>query len=372
MLNRHVLIVLLLACCVPQLAYAQDTAVDLGNRMQGGPYSEPIDVASKSCPGTHTVEITVEGAPWFKINKSPVKVTEGETVSTDATLDFTTINYGEQKGAIKFTCTDCQQDCTWAPQSLPVRVFVLPKTIQMYTQVGAVKAPGMIDGSKFNGIQANGSILDVCDLVKNIVEDVAKSSFGQTSRGKQIVDKLKSVYLADDCKKIVFTATRDMPVDKRGKIGQTTDKIDDESEKPGNAVYVRVVGRGPVKFVNESFLYKTETIYIGIDVSTSGIMCATADASQYYVFTYKGVTGVMPRADLIGTLIHEGLHAVQGGQQNVARPDGSGKASSTEEEQDAFKAGNEARAALGLPINTTDSAGVGYGRGSNPSYTPVK
>lgn len=335
---------------------AQET-VDFGTRVQGGPYATPIDIQNESCAGTHAVRLSVQNAAWFAITgPTQVQVGEGEMISTDGQLNLTNLTPGEYKGTLQLTCTTCTGTCSMRPQSVEVRVFVVPQT----TTFDGPANPG---DANFGGL-LNGQPRDICDLLQQVVNDVEATEWGKTSRAQKIINKLRDAYLDNSCSDITFVPTVDSP-GRGGKLDATTTAVNGESPAPGNAAYVRSVGKGPV-----AALFADEEIYVGIDLTVKGVYCARQNPSEYYVFTHQGKLGVARKADLVHTIFHEGLHAVQGGGQNVARPDGTGNASSTEEENDGFKAGNEAATAMGLPAST-DTAGAGYGRGSNPGYTPV-
>jgi len=357
LMTRRLAAIALVALC-PVLPAAGQELMDFGTRAQGGPYNVFVDISNESCPGTHTVRLSLLNAPWLTITgANPIQVAEGASISTDGRLNLTNLTPGEHKGTLQITCTTCAAACALRPQSVAVRVYVVPPT----TTFGGAANAG---DRNFGGLDANGQPRTLCDLIKQIVDEVARTPWGGGSRAQKIINELRSEYMDNDCSDITFVPTIDRP-GKAGKLDPVTTPIDGSAPPPGNAVYVLSKGPGPT-----AFLTADEEIYVGIDLTVAGVYCARQNPSEYYVFTYMGTLGTVRKADLVHTIFHEGLHAVQGGSQNVAKPGSTERASSTEEENDGFAAGNEAATALGLPPSI-DTAGAGYGRGSNTGYTPV-
>jgi len=331
---------------------------NFGTRVQGGPYSVPLYVSNDST-STQTVQVSVQNAPWLTIaGPATIQVPPGgQPQAVEAQINTSNLPPGDYTGTVVYTYTNsADANSPQNTQTAQVTVHVVPATVSF-------DGPANPNDSQFRGL-VNGQPADVCTVLQGAINDVANSSFGQTAAGQAIVGKLREQYLSNNCAHLKPVVTVSNP-DKNGKLTPQTQAVDGESPKPGDAVYVLNKGSGLL-----ANLFASENIYVGIDLTQEGIERARQNPGDYYIFTYQGKIGVVPRSDLVSTLIHEGLHAVQGGQYNVPRPDGTGKASSTQEEQDGFNAGSLAAQALGYPGENV-TVGPGYGRGSNPNYKPL-
>ena len=343
---------IVLGSAIPAFAQA-----DFGNRIQGGPYDVLVFVENASCPGTHQVRVSVTGAPWLTLKEpTTVSVAEGQTESVRASLDIRTTAAGPQTGTITFTCLDCDQNtCRQSTTSTAVTVRVL-KAVATFGDNAA--------DANFGGLVA-GKPVDICTLLANVLGDIAKTGWGSGPRGAKIIAKLNAEYMDGNCSDVTFVGNYET-ADAKGRPTQQKDSAD-EQPPAGNASYVRT----PRVYnpITGNYSY-SEEIYVGLDETLVGIECARGNPGAYYVFMHNGRMGVVKKEDLVHTIIHEGLHALNGGNFNVAKPNG-GTGASLEEENDGFKAGDEACTAMGLPT-TGGSAGKGYNAGSNPAYTPVK
>lgn len=333
---------------------------NFGPRVQGGPYNVPIYVYNNG-KSAQTVQVSVQNAPWLTLTgPTTVQVVPGgQPEAVNAQINTTNLPPGVYTGTIIYTCTTCSD-----PNSPPT-TYTGQVTVQVVPSATSFGGPANPNDSQFRGL-VNGQPADLCTVLQGAISEVANSSFGATAAGQAIVSKLRKDYLSNNCEHLKPTATVSIP-DKSGKPNEQTQAVDGESEKPGNAVYVLNIGPGPYFYAH---LFADEDIYVGIDLTPTGVARARQNPGDYYIFTYQGKIGVVPRSELISTLIHEGLHAVQSGKYNVPRPNGTGNASSTEEEQDGFNAGDQAIQALGYPPEGV-TVGKGYGRGSNPNYKPL-
>ena len=333
---------------------------DFGARFKGGPYKTTIFVTNASCPGTHSVQMELQSAPWLRITgPNPVTVAEGETVIVDAELNLNATTLGVKNGRIQFTCLTCKPPCEQSVTTQTLTVTVLERE----PTFNGTQHP---NDNQFAGLDAAGQPRTICDLIKQILSDLGATAWGKGTRGGAILKTLNDKYADGNCSDITFVGTHQEPnPNGNGKPVNATDQAD-EQPVPGNAVYVRTLRIGGV-IVPGAY---SEEIYIGLDETATGIECARANPGAYYIFTHGGRLGVMKKEDLVHSLIHEGLHATQEGKFNAAKPNG-GTGACLEEEQDAFKAGDEACTALGLPV-TGGTAGKGYNAGSNTGYTPLK
>lgn len=201
-------------------------------------------------------------------------------------------------------------------------------------------------------------------LLRTALRELEGSSFGRTSRGRAIIQRLRSFYDGND---FTFVATRDRtivtPEGRRRAVADTPE----DGPAPGNARYER-----PLRFGSSwTGGIHSEEIYVGVDASTGGLERARQNKSAYYSFEMAFPDGsrgmaVVERAELIKSLVHEGLHAVQGGTYRV------GESVSLEEEQDAFNAENEAARALGLPETHGDPGSAYPDAAPNPAYVPLR
>lgn len=201
------------------------------------------------------------------------------------------------------------------------------------------------------GGKQNGEVVDCCELLKNVLAEIEATPFGQSPRGAGIIATVKG-YLCGD---ITFAITKDGIFLKHGPPLPATEDASGDGDLvgPGEARYERTLRPG---FVH------SEEIYIGIDRSTRGIAAASTHPGDFYICDEDGELCVISKADLVHNLIHEGLHATLQGKYNV-----DGKAC-LEEEIDAFNAGNEAAAAMGVPLSTDRPQKGGYDAASNPDY----
>ena len=345
----------LLAALVAIPAWAQE---DFGARFKGGPYKTTVYVTNASCPGTHSVQLELQSAPWLRITgANPVTVREGETVIVEAELNLSATTPGVKNGRIQYTCLTCKPPCQQSVTTQTITVTVL----ELVPTFNGPLHPG---DNQFAGLDAAGQPKTICDLVKQILSDLGATAWGKGTRGGAILKTLNGKYADGNCSDITFVGTHQEPnPNGNGKPTQVTDEAD-EKPAPGNASYVRTWRQALL--VTDVY---SEEIYVGLDETATGIECARANPGAYYIFRHGERLGVAKKEDLVHSLIHEGLHATQSGQFNVAKPNG-GTGACLEEEQDAFKAGDEACTALGLPV-TGGSAGKGYNAGSNPGYVPV-
>lgn len=327
-------------------------AQKLGTKVQGGPYTVGIYVSNSNCSGTHTVQISFEGTPWMTIpGSNTVQVAPGEVKAVDAEINLTGLPPGQHTGTIRFKCTNCTNpQCAPSIETAQVEILVVPSV---------VKFGDSPSDNNFQGL-VNGQPADWCTFMNNVVNEVANSSFGQTSRGLKIIKTLKDKYLKNNCARLKVVPTV-ATTSKSGTPFSKIQPVDDEEVIAGNARYT-VAG----------YLNGGENLYVGVDLTQKSFYCARQNPSEFYAFTYGGQLAVVNRMDLITSLIHEGLHAVNGGNQNVATPDGKGRGSSIEEEKDAFNVENEVRQAFGVPQQAVDVNAKGYNAGSNPNYQPVQ
>ena len=298
-------------------AQAEEHTIDFGLRVQGGGRHAVRLFAENDCKTPHTVTFAVTKGSWLKIaGSTTVQVPPDEDKSIQAAINLKGLKIGKHSATVTLSCKSCGPQCAQSSTTKNAIVIVAN------SEFGADPADG-----NFAGL-VNGKPVDAAKWLPKVVKDIKQSSFGSTSRGTKIIKCLENKYLDNNLSDITLVPTVDRRL-KDGRMSCKTPAVDGETTRPGNASYVR-----------QRVVAMTEEIYIGIDQSLVGITEARKSPADYYAFTYKGRLSVLKKASFVHTIIHEGLHAVQEGKYNLARR------GCLEEEQDAFKAGNEAAKAL--------------------------
>ena len=338
--------------CSAATAAAQERIDSFGVRYQGGPYQSDVYVTNDSCPGTHSVQLTVQGAPWYRITgQNPVRVPDGQTEFVQAFLDLTKQPPGKYTGTLLYQCLDCSASCKQSVTSQPLSVEVIPRT----ADIPRALITGPFD--QFGGI-VNNTAPNICIVIQNILKDLEMTAWGKTPRAQKIIERLRLRYTGSNCAGMKFVGHEEVPNEK----GQPQKTVEPGEEQPevDNAVYV-----------HDPSLFRDHKIFVGLDQRITSIQSAIEDPTSYFLFTHNGKLGVAKKSELVHVLIHEGLHATQAGEFNVDKPVGGGRGASLEEERDGANAGNEACRALGYPTTEGDP-GKGYNAGPNPAYKPLQ
>lgn len=310
-----------------------------------------------NCPGMHLSRVTFTSltissnftpVPWVTAPRVAEFAAGESAPSVQVQLDIGQLSPGKYQGLLSLECVGCDQHTCVGQKFATYMSIEIPYPLVF----GASSAD-----AQFGGL-VNGQPVSAQKLLPNVLADIKKSSFATLPGATTIFKTLDENYLDNDSSDVTFAQSVDNTNPRTGRLGVTPLEVNGISKRPGNAAYTET----PLGM---------EEIFLGVDMSTLGIQEARANPSAYYVFTIDGQMGVINKADLVHNLVHEGLHAAIAGKMNVPTPKGGDMAASIEEEQEGFRVGNAAAAALGLPPESTVPQSGSYNAGSNPAYVPI-
>lgn len=322
------------------------------------------------CAGQHTASVQFIPMPSPQNNFAaipwatpPAQVTfpaDTDVPDVPVSLALGTLSPGNYRGFLALTCTSCSTN-TCAGDTTGTWTSV---TIPHATTFGASPAD-----AGFAGL-VSGQPPSIHTLLPNVLTDIKSSTFANLPGATAIFNELDNEYFDVDVfgpelSDVTFVKTVDN-IMGNGRVNSQVVPVDGENTQPGDAAYVLSRGSGLAADALAS-----EEIYLGVDMSTQGIHMARQNPGDYYVFTLGDQMGVINKSDLVHSIVHEGLHAVHGGAFNVKQLRGSSRASSIEEEVEAFRVGDAAQSALGLTPSGTVPNARGYNRGSSPAYVPL-
>lgn len=107
-------------------AVAQEPILDFGELQGGKVYPTSVAAVNRSCPGKRHLEVSVEGAPWFRVT-GPTELTArpGESKTTPASVDLRRLDPGVHTGRVVIRCTDCPARCRQDREVVSLRVRVV-------------------------------------------------------------------------------------------------------------------------------------------------------------------------------------------------------------------------------------------------------